>query len=186
MEGRRILLRALVLLKVMDNPILKLIEGVKPAGAAMQAKLNAIQDLPALLVASSSPAILSGEADDATAPVPSLTHAQLRDFVTSDTSLVAALARGNVGPGDCVALVVPSGPIAAVATIALLARCACAPINDRATKDEIISELMDTCAKIVLALDGGAHAPVRAAAEVVGCPMCVGNNNTSSIARSHA
>ena len=154
--------------------MLQLIGGAKPVGTTMRDLLqdDRAKDLPALLVASSTPAIISGEAAEAAAP-PSLTHAELREFVTSDPSIAAAFARSDVGVGDRVALVLPSGPTAAVATVALLARCACAPINDRATKDEIAAELVDTRAKLVLALGGGAHTQVKAAAEIAGVPMLV-------------
>ena len=65
---------------------------------------------------------------------------------------------------DRVALLMPNGPELALAFVAVLSYCSCAPLNPAGTEAEIASQLKGVGAKAAVVLRGGDPMPARVAA----------------------
>ena len=108
------------------------------SGASIQKALR-FGSLPDLLWAgSASVALHNGGGGGALgAATPPLTHAALAAFVCGEFDL----SPWGVTRGDRVALALPSGPHAALALVATMARCCAAPLNVQCTADELAMDL---------------------------------------------
>ncbi|KAJ1458219.1 hypothetical protein M885DRAFT_586307 [Pelagophyceae sp. CCMP2097] len=95
---------------------------------------------------------------------PSLSHAALAHFVDHSFDL----SPWGVTVNDRVGVVLPNGPVHALAMICVVSRCCAAPVNVHCTADEIAAELKSVCAKAVLVLDGAQNDHVIAAAQLAG------------------
>ncbi|MEL6236112.1 MAG: acyl--CoA ligase [Pseudomonadota bacterium] len=80
------------------------------------------------------------------------------------------LAGLGLGPGDAVALVLPNGPEAAAAFLAVASHATAAPLNPAYTEEEFAFYLEDLGAKRLI-LAAGAETPARAAATRLGVPI---------------
>ncbi|TQF80121.1 AMP-binding protein [Elioraea sp. Yellowstone] len=98
---------------------------------------------------------------------PPLDHAGLR---TLAERTVASLNRIGIGRGDRVAIVLPNGPEAAAAFVAIAAGATTAPLNPAYREDEFAFYLEDLRARALVALKG-AETPARAAAARLGIPV---------------
>ena len=81
--------------------------------------------------------------------VPPLTHARLRKFIADEFDL----AQFGIGQGDRVALLMPNGPILALAFVAVLTYCSCAPLNSASTLAEIETDMKNSNTRLVLAMN---------------------------------
>jgi len=130
-----------------------------PAGKSVQD--SAMPDtIHALLTATDVPAI--GAPDR-----PWLSHAALHGLAHRT---VAALNAIGIGRNDRVALVLPNGPEAATAFLAIACGATTAPLNPAYTHDEFSFYLQDLRASALVVL-AGAETPARAAAASLGIPI---------------
>jgi oxalate---CoA ligase len=90
-----------------------------------------------------------------------LDYASLRRLVAA---AAASLRRLGIGPGDVVALVLPNGPEAATAFLAVASRAASAPLNPAYTEAELAFYLDDLGAKLLVVPVGEGEAARRVAA----------------------
>ena len=89
-----------------------------------------------------------------------LTYAQL----ATQISLVGReLGLANIGGSDRVAVILPPGAEAAVATLAIVAHAACAPLNPAYSAREFEFYLSSLRAKALLVLHGTSSAAIAAA-----------------------
>src|SRR5690606_33982328 len=109
---------------------------------------------------SSNDALLAAESDP-------LSYAQLAQHI--DTT-VAALNHFGVGRGDSVAFVLPNGPLAASAFLALSCGATCAPLNPTYRTEEFEFYLSDLEAK-ALVVEAGVQSPATDAAQKLGIPL---------------
>ncbi|HEY4254107.1 MAG TPA: AMP-binding protein [Roseomonas sp.] len=93
-----------------------------------------------------------------------LTHAALRDLMLRTQ---AGLNARGIGRGDRVAMVLPNGPGAAAAFLAVAASAAAAPLNPGYRREEYDFHLRDLAPAALLTIAGIA-APARAAAAALG------------------
>jgi len=96
-----------------------------------------------------------------------LTYGRLREQVDA---VVATLTSFGLGHRDRIALVLPDGPEAAVAFLAVAAAAACAPLNPAYQAAEFDFYLSDLHARAVIVL-AGSDSPARAAARAGGVPI---------------
>jgi len=130
-------------------PVLATLAGLEggASGGAVAARLGAFGGLGALLPGGPAPAVLG-----TLGALPPVTHAALRALCGG--GLAAPAPRDDDGEGpfdltrfgvasstDRVAVAMPNGPDAALALLAVAARCACAPLNERGTVDELAAEV---------------------------------------------
>jgi acyl-CoA synthetase (AMP-forming)/AMP-acid ligase II/acyl carrier protein len=120
----------------------------------LTARARAAGDAPAILAAG----------DPARSP---LSYAALLALVERTA---AALRGAGVGPGDAVALVLPNGPEAATAFLAVAACAAAAPLNPAYGAAELDFYLDDLRPRALL-VGGGAGAAARQAAAARGIPV---------------
>lgn len=118
-------------------------EGHLYADDVLNEMLTSFSSLLDLLPSSDQPAILS--IDTAAAP---LTHTRLRKFIIDEFDL----SQFGVGRGDRVSLLIPNGPVLALAFVAVLSYCCCAPLNAAATLAEMQSDIAQSGTKLVLAM----------------------------------
>ena len=122
-------------------------------------------------VADTIHALLAGGVADAPAigapDRPWLTRGGLRALAERT---VAALNGLGIGRGDRVAIVLPNGPEAATAFLAIACGATTAPLNPAYTRDEFLFYLNDLHAK-ALVLPAGAETPAREAAAAAGVPV---------------
>eukprot|EP00967_Tisochrysis_lutea_P110968 scaffold174109_cov30-Tisochrysis_lutea.AAC.8 len=90
-----------------------------------------------------------------------LSHSRLSSFVSSELGL----HRFGLGRNDRVAILLPNGPELAVAFVAVLTYCTCAPLNPAATAWEIKAELVSVRAKAILLQAGEDNNALLAVAE---------------------
>ena len=110
--------------------------------------------------AASAPALLApGRA--------TLHHAGLRDHIAATAATLAAL---GVGRGDRVAIVLPNGPEAASAFLAVASAAVAAPLNPAYGAEEFDFYLGDLGARALI-LAAGAESPARGAAARRGIPV---------------
>lgn len=83
---------------------------------------------------------------------------------------VKALRSAGVGRRDRVALVLPPGPDAAVATLAVASGATCAPLNPGYRVGEFISYFADLCCRALL-VPAGSTSPAVTAAKARGIPV---------------
>ena len=81
------------------------------------------------------------------------THRELHAFLSEDFDL----GEFGIGVGDAVGVVMPNGPVLAVAVLSVMAHATCAPVNASNTVEEIEAELQDVGAKAVLIMAGEGH-----------------------------
>ena len=74
----------------------------------------------------------------------------------------------GVGRTDRVAILFPNGPELAVAFVAVLTYCTCAPLNPANTPQEIAGELKNVSAKAILVMRGEDNEGILAVAEELG------------------
>ena len=98
-----------------------------------------------LLPSTDTPAVIPV---DARAPC---THARLRRFVEE---IGPVFWRHYVGRNDRVAILLPNGPELAVAFVAVLSYCTCAPLNPANTPQEIMGELKNVGARAMIIMAG--------------------------------
>jgi acyl-CoA synthetase (AMP-forming)/AMP-acid ligase II len=98
---------------------------------------------------------------------PWLTHGQLRDLIATTA---AALNGMGIGRGDRVALVLPNGPEAAAAFVAIACAATTAPLNPAYTAEEFEFYLADLGARAVVMPEGMAS-PARDIAAARGLPV---------------
>ena len=98
---------------------------------------------------------------------PALTYAALRETVAGGA---AALAATGVRHGERVALVMPNGPEAATAFLAVASSAVACPLNPALTGDELRWVLTDLNARAVLVPAGGPETAVVSVAEDLGLP----------------
>jgi len=79
------------------------------------------------------------------------THARLRQFIVD---IGPSFWKCNVGRNDRVALLLPNGPELAVAFVAVLTYCCCAPLNPANTAGEIQGELLNVSARAMIIMSG--------------------------------
>ena len=89
-----------------------------------------------------------------------LTYAQLREQVDG---LAARMAELGIGPGERVAMALPSGPEAILMFLAAALSGTAAPLNPAYTEDEFRFYLADTRARVLVTLEDGAEAARKAA-----------------------
>ncbi|HVR28816.1 MAG TPA: acyl--CoA ligase [Thermoanaerobaculia bacterium] len=89
---------------------------------------------------------------------PALDHAGLRRQVAAAGEALGGL---GVGPGDVVALVLPNGPEAATAFLAVASHAAAAPLNPAYTEAELAFYLDDLEASLVVVAPGEGGAAAR-------------------------
>jgi acyl-CoA synthetase (AMP-forming)/AMP-acid ligase II len=92
---------------------------------------------------------------------PALDYAGLRRLIADAGD---SLHRLGVGPGDVIALVLPNGPEAATAFLAVASHAASAPLNPTYTEAELAFYLDDLDASLVVVPEGGGEATRRVAA----------------------
>ena len=110
-------------------------------GPDSRLKFDSLLDL---LPDTDTPAVLSISADR-----PPCTHRKLRHFISE-----LDLHQFGLGPNDKVAILFPNGPELAVAFVAVLSYCTCAPLNPANTPAEIKGELVNTSSRALLVMDG--------------------------------
>ncbi|MEI7547320.1 MAG: AMP-binding protein, partial [Actinomycetota bacterium] len=126
------------------------------------------------------------------APLPSIAEALVTDLLGSRTSValstpgrtptdraglagqieytIACLRTVGLRPDSRVAVVLPGGPELAAALLGVAAATRCAPINPRATAEEIAFVLRDVAADAVIVPEQG-HRAAQDAAAVAGCAI---------------
>ena len=91
-------------------------------------------------------------------------HARLRRFIAEEVDFW----KYGVGRTDRVAILFPNGPELAVAFVAVLTYCTCAPLNPANTPQEIAGELKNVSAKAILVMRGEDNEGILAVAEELG------------------
>ena len=112
-----------------------------------------------LLPDTETPAVRSVEAGRAPC-----THRRLRRFIAEEVDFW----KYGVGRTDRVAILFPNGPELAVAFVAVLTYCTCAPLNPANTPQEIAGELKNVGAKAILVMRGEDNEGILAVAEELG------------------
>ena len=100
----------------------------------MLEELDYFKTLPDLLPSTDDPAIYS--VDLKRKP---LTHARLHSFICEQVRF----SDFGIGRNDRVAILLPNGPELAVAFVAVLSYCTCAPLNPASTPQEIKGEVQN-------------------------------------------
>ena len=90
-----------------------------------------------------------------------ITHARLRTMICDEINF----SQFGLGRNDRVAILMPNGPELAVAFIAVLSYCTCAPLNPANTPQEIKGELENVNARAIVIMRGEDNAGMLAVAE---------------------
>ena len=105
------------------------------------------------------------------------THRELHAFLSEDFDL----GEFGVGVGDAVGVVMPNGPVLAVAVLSVMTYATCAPVNASNTAEEIEAELQDVGAKAVLVMAGEGQEALTQIARKLGITAIVASPRPDKI-----
>lgn len=149
-------------------------EGIAPVGAAVGAGTLMSNDqtgAPRNAGGLTLDEILGVGADDMPALAdPARGHLSYRDLRAHVAEIACTLAQAGIGRADRVAIVLPNGPEAAAAFLAVATAAVAAPLNPGYTAAEFDFYLSDLKARALL-VEAGSTSPARAVAHALSIPV---------------